>query len=168
MSLFWGNKKVSMLVGDKKRVYIDTELNTESTNPVVNKAIATSIASLIAENEDLKNQINNINQELSTLTTSLASSFSDKDQEIETLTLALENSNSEIATLKEQVQTLTNSLNSIRNEFDGHVTYLGSYQSDVANRFSSIDSRLEALESNESYNEGILDDEYTNLEDLFG
>ena len=57
MSLFWGNKKVSMLVGDKKRVYIDTELNTESTNPVVNKAIATSIASLIAENEDLKNQI---------------------------------------------------------------------------------------------------------------
>ena len=149
--LWFGNRPVTLLVGDNKTVNIDTSLDITSDNPVTNKAIATEIGLLNSEILNLKSDLFNANQE------------------IDTLTLALESSDSEIATLKEQVQTLTNSLNTLRSEFDTHVTYLGTYQTAVADRFSTVETRLEALESNESYNEGILDDEsYTNLEDLFG
>lgn len=163
--LWFGNRPVTLLVGDNRTVNIDTSLDENSTNPVTNKAIATEIGLLNSEILNLKSDLFNANQEIDTLTLALESS----DSEIATLKQSLNTCNSEIATLKEQVQTLTSSLNTLRSEFDTHVTYLGTYQTSVADRFSTVETRLEALESNESYNEGILDDEgYTNLEDLFG
>lgn len=161
--LWFGNRPVTLLVGDNKTVNIDTSLDITSDNPVTNKAIATEIGLLNSEILNLKSDLFNANQEIDTLTLALESS----DSEIATLKQSLNTCNSEIATLKEQVQTLTSSLNTLRTEYNSHSNYVLQYQTQNSNNIVGIYNRLEELESHHaSSNEGILDGD--SLEDLFG
>ena len=147
--LWFGNRPVTLLVGDNRTVNIDTSLNIESDNPVTNKAITTEIDALNTELLAVKSDLFNANQE------------------IETLTLALQSSDYEIEILKSDVQNLTDSLNTLRSEFDSHSNYVNNYQTQNSNNIVSIYSRLEELESyHASSNEGVQDS--GNLDDMFG
>ena len=169
--LWFGNRPVTLLVGDNKTVNIDTSLDITSDNPVTNKAITTEIDVLNTELLAVKSDLFNANQEIETLTLALQSS----DYEIDNLTVALQNANNEINDLKSIVQTMQADIVTIQNELQlltndvrGHLDNLVEIPIDeMRGDISTLKSDVDTLKGYHSSNEGILDD-LVDLEDMFG
>ena len=171
--LWFGNRPVTLLVGDNKTVNIDTSLDITSDNPVTNKAITTEIDALNTELLAVKSDLFNANQEIDTLKLALQSS----DYEIDTLTVALQNANNEISGLKSIVQTMQVDITTIQsqlqlltNDVRGHLDNLvevpiEDMQEDITKLKSDV-STLKGYHTNEGVAGG--DEGYTDLEDLFG
>lgn len=179
MALFKGLRKITLLVGDNRRVEIDTELKTDSTNPVVNSAVSLAI-------EEIRNSIVN----LSTQVNSIGETVANAVNEIQTLGVNLAATNDNLATTNYNLATTNNDIGATNNEVAEQEARINQLAEDLnaisanmataQNELNEIEvlteniaglnervATLEGYHTSGGSNEGILDD-LEDLEDLFG
>lgn len=178
MALFKGLRKITLLVGDNRRVEIDTELKSDSTNPVVNSAITTAIQqindnmnALTVRMSAIEESLVNTVTEIQTLQTNLAAT----NENIATTNYNLATTNDDLGAANAEIALQENKINALTEELNTLSSTITTTQNELneidvlTENVASLDSRVTTLEGyHTGSNEGILDDTGTNLEDLFG
>ena len=179
MALFKGLRKITLLVGDNRRVEIDTELKADSTNPVVNSAITTaiqqinnSIIALTLRMSAVEESLANAITEVQTLQTNLTAT----NENIATTNYNLGITNDDLGTANAEIALQESRVNALAEELNSLAATMTTTQNELneinvlTENVASLDSRVTALEgyhNGSGSNEGILDD-LGDLEDLFG